>query len=107
LLSVRWYLRHALSYRDSTEMPEELGIFLDHTSIFRWVIRFTPVLVSVFLNMKRSVGGRWRMDETYIKVNGLEPHPLSDPRQGKANNRFSTYSSLGSECSAQIFEEGD
>ena len=72
LLSVRWYLRYGLSYRDLEEMLEERGIFLDHTSIYRWVIRFTPVLMSVFLNRKRPVGGRWRMDETYIKVNGLD-----------------------------------
>jgi putative transposase len=73
LLSVRWYLRYGLSYRDLEEMLEERGIFLDHTSIYRWVIRFTPVLLSVFFEKKkRPVGGRWRMDETYIKVNGLD-----------------------------------
>jgi putative transposase len=72
MLSVRWYLRYGLSYRDLEEMLEERGVFLDHTSIFRWVIRFTPVLLSVFLKKKRPVGGRWRMDETYIKVNGLD-----------------------------------
>ena len=56
LLGVRWYLRHGLSYRDLEEMLEERGVFLDHTSIYRWVIRFTPVLVSIFLNEKRPVG---------------------------------------------------
>jgi putative transposase len=53
-------------------MPAERDIFLDHTSIFRWIIRFTPVLLSVFLKKKRPVGGRWRRHETYIKVNGLD-----------------------------------
>ncbi|MBL7668850.1 MAG: IS6 family transposase [Bdellovibrionaceae bacterium] len=72
LLSVRWYLRYGFNYRDLEEMLEERGIFLDHTSIYRWVVRFTPVLMSVFSNRKRPVGGRWRMDETYIKVNGLD-----------------------------------
>jgi putative transposase len=56
MLSVRWYLRYGLSYRDLEEMLEERGIFLDHTSIYRWVIRFTPVLLSVFLKKKR---GQW------------------------------------------------
>lgn len=70
MLSVRWYLRYALSYRDMEEMLEERGVFLDHTTIFRWVIRFTPLLLGVFQTKKRPVGGRWRMDETYVKVNG-------------------------------------
>jgi putative transposase len=55
LLSVRWYLRYGFSYRDLEEMLEERGIFLDHTSICRWVIRFTPVLMSVFSNRKRLI----------------------------------------------------
>ena len=53
-------------------MLEERGVFLDHTTIFRWVIRFTPFLLSAFQKKKRSVGGRWRMDETYVKVNGKD-----------------------------------
>ena len=51
-------------------MLEERGVFLDHTTIFRWVIRFTPFLLSAFQKKKRPVGDRWRMDETYVKVNG-------------------------------------
>ena len=72
LLSVRWYLRFGLSYRDLEEMLEERGICLDHTTIFRWVIRFTPFLLSAFQKKKRPVGDRWRMDETYVKVNGKD-----------------------------------
>ena len=71
-MSVRWYLRFGLSYRDLEEMLEERGVFLDHTTIFRWVIRFTPFLLSAFQKKKRPVGGRWRMDETYVKVNGKD-----------------------------------
>jgi len=44
LQSVRWYMRYGLSYRDLEEMLEERGVFVDHTSIFRWVIRLTPQL---------------------------------------------------------------
>lgn len=35
LLCVRWYLRHALSYRDVEEMMAEWGLTLDHTTISR------------------------------------------------------------------------
>jgi putative transposase len=72
LLSVRWYLRYSLSYRDLEEMLEERGAFLDHTTVFRWVIRFTPMLLAAFKKRKAPVGGRWRMDETYVKVNGRD-----------------------------------
>ena len=72
LLSVRWYLRYNLSYRNLEEMLEERGVFLDHTTVFRWVIRFTPLLLKLFQQKRKQVGRRWRMDETYIKVNSQD-----------------------------------
>ena len=50
---------------------EERGVFVDHSSINRWAIRFLPLLEKVFRKHKRPVGGSWRMDETYIKVKGV------------------------------------
>lgn len=35
LLTVRWYLRYALSYRDLVEMMEERGVSITHTTIMR------------------------------------------------------------------------
>ena len=49
---------------------EERGVFVDHSSINRWAIRFLPLLEKVFRKHKRPVGGSWRMDETYTKVKG-------------------------------------
>jgi len=34
------------------------------------VIRYTPALEKSFQSKKRSIGGSWRRDETYIKVKG-------------------------------------
>ena len=45
LLAVRWYLRYGLSYRDLEELLTERGIEVDHVTLFRWVQRFTPLLV--------------------------------------------------------------
>ena len=70
LQSVRWYLRYNLSYRNLEEMLEERGVFVDHTSVFRWVIRLTPQLEAEFRKRKAPVGARWRLDETYVKVKG-------------------------------------
>jgi hypothetical protein len=44
LLAVRWYLRFALSYRDVEELLTERGIQVDHVTVYRWVLRFTPLL---------------------------------------------------------------
>ncbi|MFP1133361.1 IS6 family transposase, partial [Asticcacaulis sp. W401b] len=70
LLCVRWYLAYGLSLRNLEEMILERGIRLDHSTIHRWVMHFTPQLLEAFNHRKRSVLGKWHMDETYIKVRG-------------------------------------
>ena len=45
MLAVCWYLRFGLSHRDVEELLAERGIQVDHGTIFRWVQRFTPLLV--------------------------------------------------------------
>ncbi len=70
LINVRWYLAYPLSYRNLEEMAEERGYSVDHSTINRWVIKYSPELEAAFQKKKKPVGGRWRMDETYIKVNG-------------------------------------
>jgi transposase-like protein len=72
LICVRWYLAYPLSYRNLEEMVAERGVQVDHTNIYRWVQKFAPQLEAEFRRSgnKRPVGTSWRMDETYIKVNG-------------------------------------
>jgi len=70
MLNVRWYLSYKLSYRDLEEMAAERGLEVDHTTIYRWVIKFTPELEKAVRLLKRPVGKSWRLDETYIKVKG-------------------------------------
>ena len=71
LMLVRWYLSYSLSYRDVEELALERGLKVDHSSINRWVIEYSPQLEEVFRKRhKRPIGISWRMDETYIKVKG-------------------------------------
>jgi len=70
LLCIRWYAAYPLSYRNLEEMLQERGVYVDHSSVSRWAIKFLPMLEKVFRKHKRDVGASWRMDETYIKVNG-------------------------------------
>ncbi len=70
LQSVRWYLAYALSYRDIEELMQERGFSVDHSTINRWVLHYSPQLDAAFRRKKKRVGKRWRMDETYVKVKG-------------------------------------
>jgi IS6 family transposase len=70
VLAVRWYLRFGLSYRDVEELLAERGIKVDHTTIYRWVQRFTPLLADAARPCRHAVGDRWQVDETYVKVAG-------------------------------------
>lgn len=71
LMSVRWYVAYALSYRNIEELMAERGMKVDHATINRWVIKYAPLLEAEFTRRhKRNVGSSWRMDETYIKVKG-------------------------------------
>ena len=71
MLGVRWYLRYGLSYRDLEELLGERGIQVDHVTLFRWVQRFTPLLINAARPCRRAGGDRWFVDETYVKVNGV------------------------------------
>ena len=70
LVCIRWYAAYPLSTRHLEEMMEERGVLVDHSTVSCWAIRFLPLLEKIFRKHKRPVGGSWRMDETYIKVNG-------------------------------------
>src|SRR6266542_2549312 len=70
VLAVRWYLRFGLSYRDVEELLAERGVEVDHVTVYRWVLRFTPLLAEAARPCRHVVGGRWRVDKTYVKVAG-------------------------------------
>jgi putative transposase len=70
LTGVRWYLAYPLSYRQVEELMEERGVAVDHATINRWVLKYSPPLEARFHRRKRPVGRSWRMDETYIRVKG-------------------------------------
>ena len=70
LQAVYWYLRYALSYRDIEELIQERGVDVDHATLQRWVVKYTPIVEANFRKKKRTVGKSWRMDETYIKIKG-------------------------------------
>ncbi|MCR8860696.1 MULTISPECIES: IS6 family transposase [Bacillus] len=70
LLTVRWYLRYNLSFRDLVEMMEERGLSIAHTTIMRWVHQYGPELDERVRRHLKTTNDSWRVDETYVKVKG-------------------------------------
>jgi putative transposase len=69
LMCVRWYVAYPLSYRHE-ELMRERGVSVDHTTVNRWVVKYSPLLEAAFHRHKRPVWLSWRLDETYIRVKG-------------------------------------
>src|ERR1700687_4892819 len=70
LWAVRWYLRYSLSLRDVEELLEERGLAADHTTVWRWVQRYGPELEQRLRRHLKPTNKSWRVDETYIRVQG-------------------------------------
>ena len=70
LMGVRWYVAYPLSTRHVEELMLERGVHVDHSTINRWVVKYSPQLEEAFPRRKRPVWISWRMDETYIRVKG-------------------------------------
>src|SRR3954471_19724578 len=70
LLCLRWYLRYSLSYRDLEEMMVERGLSVDHTTIYRWVQHYSPMLEKKCRAKLKPAIDSWRVDATYVNVKG-------------------------------------
>ena len=72
LQAVYFKLRFTLSYRDVEELLTIRGVKVGHSTIQRWVFKFSPLVEANMHKSKNTVGNSWRMDETYIKVGGKD-----------------------------------
>ncbi|MDC3352307.1 IS6 family transposase, partial [Crocinitomicaceae bacterium] len=70
--AVYFKLRFTLSYRDVEELMSIRGIKVDHSTIQRWVFKFSKEVEKNMHKRKKQVCDSWRMDETYIKVKGRD-----------------------------------
>ena len=70
LCAVRWYLRYSLSLRDVEELLEERGLEADHTTVWRWVQRYSPELEQRLRRRLKPTNKSWRVDETYVRIKG-------------------------------------
>jgi putative transposase len=70
LTCVRWYVAYPFSTRHVAELMQERGGSVDHATVNRWVITYSPPLEDAFHRRKRPVWVSWRMDETSRRVQG-------------------------------------
>jgi putative transposase len=68
--AVFFYVRYAVSYRDLEKIMAERGVQIDHATLNRWVVKYSPDIAKAAQTRKQTTAGSWRMDETYIKVKG-------------------------------------
>ena len=54
-MGIRWYVAYPLSTRHVEELMEERGVEVDHSTINRWVIKYSPQLEEAFHRRKRAV----------------------------------------------------
>ena len=102
LYAVFFYVRYAVSYRDLEEIMAERGVEVDHATLNRWVVKFSPLIACEAQRRKSATSNSWRMDETYIKIKGKWVYyyravdkngktldfMLSEHRDAKAARRF-------------------
>ncbi|MBR9851930.1 MAG: IS6 family transposase [Rhodobacteraceae bacterium] len=65
-----FYLRYSVSYRDLEEILAERGVSVDHATLNRWIVKYSPLVADQARRRKRSCDRSWRMDETYVRVKG-------------------------------------
>jgi putative transposase len=70
LYAVFFYVKYGVSYRDLEEIMQEKGMNIDHATLNRWVVKYSPVIVQLAKKKRKPTSPSWRMDETYIKVKG-------------------------------------
>jgi len=70
LTGVRWSVAYPLSTRHVEELMRERGVSVEHSTVNRWVVKYSPQLEAAFHRHKRPVWRSWRMDETSLHSKG-------------------------------------
>ncbi len=70
LYTVFFYVRYPVSYRNLQEILVERGVSVNHATLNRWVVRYSPQITTQAQMRNRCTARSWRVDETYLKVRG-------------------------------------
>ncbi len=68
-VAVGYYLRYALSYRDISEILRERGVTVHHSTVYRWVQEYAPILYQI-----------WKQKHKKLIINGMSMRHISKLR---------------------------
>lgn len=80
IVTVGYYLRYNLSYREVQEILYDRGINVSHTTIYRWVQEYGKLLYQIWKKKNKKSFYSWKMDEIYIKIKGKWHYLISSHR---------------------------
>jgi putative transposase len=63
LYAVFFYVRYGVSYRDLEEIMTERGVQIDHATLNRWVVKYSPDIAKAAQTRKQTTAGFWRIDK--------------------------------------------
>lgn len=63
-----------MSVRKISEFYATKGIKVDSSAIYRWVQRYSRVAAKYMDSLKPAVGGKFRADEVWVKVDGKKKY---------------------------------
>lgn len=70
LYAVFFYVLYAMSCRDLEAIMVERGVIVDHATLNRWGVKFSPQIAANAESSKCATANSWRMEESYIWVRG-------------------------------------
>src|SRR5712691_10637189 len=72
LMGIRWYVAYPLSTRHVEALMEERGVEVDHSTMNRWVIKYSPQLEEAFHRPSVRCGsaGGWTRRTSRSRASG-------------------------------------
>src|SRR5699024_3189161 len=70
-VAVGYYLRYELTYRAISEILRERSVNVHHSTDYRCVQEYAPVLYQLWRKKHKKAYYYSRIDETYIKIKGI------------------------------------
>ncbi|MFI9248296.1 IS6 family transposase [Streptomyces sp. NPDC053086] len=68
------YFRFPLSFREVEELMLERGIVVSYETVRRWCGKFGQTYAGALRRRQPRPGGKWHLDEVFIKINGEQKY---------------------------------
>ena len=68
LLCVQWYCTYPITYRNLSQILEELGVEVNYSTLNRWVRKYGPLIAKKVESQTKEFTNSWRVDEMKIKI---------------------------------------